>query len=173
MSLLESSTSKQRKMKTEQIWEEFSDKLYRFILAKVNDKELAKDLLQEVFIKIHSNIDSLDNADVLSSWLFTITRNTVYDYYRSKKAYKKEKKQLELDGFGFEDDEINSLCETCLYLFLEELPEKYREAIIHTDLGELSQKEYAEEIDFKECCFVENNSGESACKNKDEFACTC
>ena len=193
MSLLESSTSKQRKMKTEQIWEEFSDKLYRFILAKVNDKELAKDLLQEVFIKIHSNIDSLDNADVLSSWLFTITRNTVYDYYRSKKAYKKEKKQLELDGFGFEDDEINSLCETCLYLFLEELPEKYREAIIHTDLGELSQKEYAEEIGisysglksrvqrgreqlnihFKECCFVENNSGESACKNKDEFACTC
>lgn len=193
MSLLKNPSSKQIKMNTERIWEQFSDRLYRFILTKVNDHDLAKDLLQEVFIKIHTKVDSLKNTEVLAAWLFTVTRNTINDYYRSKQAFNKEKTFLELNGYGFEDDDIVNLCETCLYLFLEELPEKYREAIMHTDLGDLSQKEYAKQVGisysglksrvqrgreqlnahFKACCFVENEKGESTCINKNNFACTC
>ncbi|MEQ9280003.1 MAG: sigma-70 family RNA polymerase sigma factor [Balneola sp.] len=180
-------------MSTTQIWNEFSDRIYYFILSRVDDKEIAKDLLQEVFIKIHTKLDTLNDQSSLSSWMFTVTRNTVYDYYRQKKSRQKEQAVLKDNAHLFEDDELNRLCETCLHLFVQDLPEKYREAILATDLGNLSQKEYAKKIGisypglksrvqrgraklneyFKECCLSTNSKGESDCTHKDKYACTC
>lgn len=180
-------------MSTTQIWNQFSDRIYAFILSRVNDEEIAKDILQEVFIKIHTKLDSLDDQNSLSSWLFTITRNTIYDYYRHKKVHQKEQATLKNNVHLFEDEDINTFCETCLHLFIEELPEDYKEAILATDLGELSQKEYAEQIGlsysglksrvqrgrtqlnehFKKCCLATNSKGESDCAHKQNYACTC
>lgn len=180
-------------MSTTQIWNEFSDRIYSFILSKVNDPEVAKDLLQEVFIKIHTKLDSLNDQNSLSSWMFTVTRNTIYDYYRRKKTQQKEQSILADNAHLFDDNDLNLFCETCLHLFVEELPEKYKEAILATDLGELSQKEYAAQIGisypglksrvqrgrvqlnkhFKECCLATNAKGESVCTHKDSYACTC
>ncbi len=180
-------------MSTTQIWNEFSDRIYFFILSKVNDEEIAKDLLQEVFIKIHTKLDGLNDQRSLSSWLFTVARNTIYDYYRRKKTRQKEQTELQDNAHLFEDDELNLFCETCLHLFVEDLPAKYREAILATDLGGLSQKEYAKQIGisypglksrvqrgrtqlnkhFKECCLAINSKGESECTHKDKYACTC
>ena len=78
-------------MSTTQIWNQFSDRIYAFILSRVNDEEVAKDLLQEVFMKIHTKLDGLNNESSLSSWLFTVTRNTIYDYYRQKRLAKKNR----------------------------------------------------------------------------------
>ena len=69
---------------TENIWNQFKDELLRFIVSRVNDKDIAQDLLQIVFIKIHSKSDSLSDNDKLTSWLYQITRNTIIDYYQPK-----------------------------------------------------------------------------------------
>ncbi|HAW80683.1 MAG TPA: RNA polymerase subunit sigma-70, partial [Balneola sp.] len=90
-------------MSTTEIWNQFSDRIFGFILSKVNDEEVAKDILQEVFIKIHTKIDTLNERDSLSSWLFTVTRNTIYDYYRQKKVRRKEQKLLVNNTHLFED----------------------------------------------------------------------
>lgn len=182
-----------KKMSTTEIWNQFSDRIFGFILSKVNDEEVAKDILQEVFIKIHTKIDTLNERDSLSSWLFTVTRNTIYDYYRQKKVRRKEQKLLVNNTHLFEDEDINHLCETCLHIFIEQLPKDYKEAILATDLGELSQKEFASKIGvsysglksrvqrgraklneyFKACCLATNEAGESDCEHKDRYACTC
>ena len=47
------------KQKTQELWTKFSENLHWFILKKVKNEDLADDLLQETFIRIHSNIDSL------------------------------------------------------------------------------------------------------------------
>lgn len=180
-------------MSTTQIWNQFSVRIFHFILSKTNDEEVAKDILQEVFIKIHTSIDSLKNENSLASWLFTVTRNTIYDYYRQKKTNQKKQTFLADNAHLFEDEDLSQFCETCLHLFIEELPEKYKQAILATDLGNLSQKDYAEEIGvsysalksrvqrgrsqlneyFKKCCLTTNSKGESECINKDNYACTC
>ncbi|MEP1152439.1 MAG: RNA polymerase sigma factor SigZ [Balneola sp.] len=180
-------------MSTTKIWNQFSDQIYAFILSRVNDEDIAKDILQEVFIKIHTKLETLNDKSSLSSWLFTVTRNTIFDYYRSKKSRQKEQTLIQNNAHLFDDDDINVFCETCLHLFVEELPEKYREAILATDLGDLSQKEYAERIGtsysglksrvqrgraqlnehFKKCCLSTNAKGESDCAHKDKYACTC
>lgn len=68
---------------TENIWHEYHMKLAAFIRSRVAD-DVVDDLLQDVFIKTHTRIDSLKENTKLESWLYQITRNTVIDYYRSK-----------------------------------------------------------------------------------------
>lgn len=42
--------------KTEKIWQEFHPKLRQFINRRVSDKDVADDILQDVFIKIHKTL---------------------------------------------------------------------------------------------------------------------
>jgi RNA polymerase sigma-70 factor (ECF subfamily) len=180
-------------MSTKEIWNQFSDRIFHFILSRTKDEDTAKDILQEVFIKIHTKIENLNEQQALASWLFTITRNTIYDYYRQEKRSQKNQLLIADNIHLFEDEDLSQCCEACLHLFIEELPEKYKEAILATDLGETSQKDYASQIGisysalksrvqrgraqlndyFKKCCLSTNSKGESECIHKDNYACTC
>lgn len=70
---------------TEETWERFHAPLFAFIRARVADDATAEDLLQDVFVKIYQQIETLKEAKKRESWVYQITRNTIIDYYRSKK----------------------------------------------------------------------------------------
>src|SRR6266511_4731623 len=70
---------------SEQLWETFSGPLYQFIQRRVPDAHSAEDILQDVFLKIHTHIDTLRRHDRLTSWIYQITRNAIADYYRSQR----------------------------------------------------------------------------------------
>ena len=69
---------------TEKIWHEYQSRLAAFIRSKVAE-DVVDDLLQDVFMKIHLRIDSLKDDAKLEGWLYQITRNTITDYYRTKR----------------------------------------------------------------------------------------
>ena len=69
---------------TKDIWEEFHLELLGFIKTRINDSDTAEDILQEVFVKIHNNTDTLKQNFSLASWVYQITRNTIIDFYRKK-----------------------------------------------------------------------------------------
>ena len=131
-------------MSTETIWNEFSKRLENFIFSKVDDRELAKDLLQEIFVKIHLKKDSLKDDSKLKSWLYQITRNAITDYYRRKKIRTDElKENIESPS----EDEISNeelQLQKCLEPYIMALPEKYRYALKQTTFENMSQKELAE-----------------------------
>lgn len=56
----------------ENTWLQLEDSLRGYIFKRLPDRELANDLLQEVFIKVHQNIDSLKNETKLKSWIYQI-----------------------------------------------------------------------------------------------------
>lgn len=68
-----------------QLYDQFVDKIYRFILFRVSNKEVAEDLTQTVFLKALENIGNFRKDSQFSSWLYTIARNNVIDHYRGKK----------------------------------------------------------------------------------------
>ena len=70
---------------SEQLWETFSAPLYQFIRNRVPDAHIAEDILQDVFLKIHTHIDTLRTPDRLTSWIYQLTRNAIADYYRSRR----------------------------------------------------------------------------------------
>lgn len=126
---------------TEKIWNDFHARLFGFILKRVHDPDTANDVLQDVFVKIHTKIDTIREEDKLTSWIYQITRNSILDYFKKKKA------DAPLSADLAQENEPNSLNETvsrCLTSMLTELSPEYRDALQQTELGTLSQKEYAE-----------------------------
>ncbi len=67
------------------LYDNYSGALYTVILAIVPDRELANDVLQEVFVKIWKQIESYDdNKGRLFTWMMNISRNASIDTVRSK-----------------------------------------------------------------------------------------
>ena len=51
------------------------NKLYRYALSIVSDDELAKDIVQEVFIKLWNQRERLAEIKNIEAWSMTLTRN--------------------------------------------------------------------------------------------------
>ncbi len=129
-------------MTTERVWEDFSRQLHSFIAGRIADPSSVDDLLQEVFIKIHSGIDSLGDETKIRSWVFRIARNTVIDYYRKRKA-----PHDDIDGIqvadAVEEPTVAQEVAAGLREMVDTLPEKYARALILVEFDGLSQSELA------------------------------
>ena len=67
------------------LYDHYSGSLYAVIVSIVPDRELANDLLQEVFVKIWRQIESYDHSKGrLFTWMLNVARNASIDAVRSK-----------------------------------------------------------------------------------------
>ena len=67
------------------IYTQYRDKVFGFVRSKIVNQTEAEDIVQTVFLKVYSNLDKYDETKAsLSTWIYTITRNTVYDYLKEK-----------------------------------------------------------------------------------------
>jgi len=112
----------------------------------VANEQDAEDILQDVFLKIYSNIDQVKDNDRIYAWVYRITRNSIADYYRKKRDTAEFSDLLE-EGItdNGEDEIINGLV-LCLKNMIDSLPDKYKQAIMLTELGGLTQKELAQKL---------------------------
>jgi len=128
----------------ESIWEEFSIPLKSFIKKRINNDLDVEDILQIVFLKIHNNIGNLKESNKMHPWIYTIARNTIFDFYRAQQddLYIE---CLSEDVFAKPHDEItvNNEIAQCLKIMIQHLPEKYKQALILTEFQNLTQKELA------------------------------
>ena len=69
----------------EKIYLDYKDKVFRYVLGKVRNTQDAEDVTSEIFLKVQSSLDSYDEEKAtLSTWIYTITHNTVCNYYRNQ-----------------------------------------------------------------------------------------
>ena len=129
---------------TEKVWEEFNTGLKHFILKRVLDEPCAEDILQDVFLKIHTHIGSLKESDKLQGWIYQIARNAITDYYRTHKFTPDipEVPYVPEDPF---DDVVSDLLPYVKKL-VDGLPPHYRQALILTEYEGLTQRELAEKL---------------------------
>lgn len=69
-------------------WEVYDreyDKVRRFILASVRDEWVADDLVQETFVRVQANLNTLRDDKKVSSWIFSIAYNLCQDHFRDMK----------------------------------------------------------------------------------------
>lgn len=63
------------------------ERIYKFVYFRVgSNKEMAEDLVQDIFLKAYEAYDRYDPDKSLSAWIFTIARNTVINHYAKRKA---------------------------------------------------------------------------------------
>lgn len=135
----------------EQIFDEYIDKIYRFIFLKVNSQEITEDLTSEVFLRFWNRLNLSDSAENSienpRAFLYQIARNLVIDYYREKG----QTQFVSLDKIGLEDVNINLEKEAILSSEMTQvqkalfgLKQDYQDVIIWHYLEELSIREIAE-----------------------------
>ncbi|MFZ0577147.1 MAG: RNA polymerase sigma factor [Psychrobacillus psychrotolerans] len=106
-------------MEIEQLYKEYSDKVYSFIYFLVRHKECAEDLTQETFYKAYKGLGAFNKEASTSTWLLKIARNVTYDYFRRKRV---------VQFFSFEkehDIENKELSPECSYEKKEQLARMY------------------------------------------------
>ena len=127
---------------TTEIWERFSDDLHRYIARRVENPLDADDLLQDTFIKIHTHIDTLREEDRIIAWVYSIARNTINDYYRTRKVhFEIAENSLVVDEPG--DDDPEKLLSQGLQGMIEQLPDKYKHPLKLHELQGIKQTEIA------------------------------
>lgn len=133
------------------LYDEFADRIYKFIYIKVQDKAVAEDILQEVFIKAWQGCPKLNLEDLkFSAWLYTVASNTISDHFR--KVYRRPQ-TVELDS-TFEQastDDTTRLTEsnmsaTELSKQLSTLPDNYRQVLELRYIQEFTIEETAKII---------------------------
>ncbi len=128
----------------ENTYRELRGELKGFINKRVNDKSLSEDILHDVFLKAHDSIDKLKDISKLNSWIYQIARNSITDYYRTKKN------TANIDDYDIESkaEEITTLkkLEPSVRSLVRYLPPAYREAIVLVDFKGMSQTLLAEKL---------------------------
>jgi len=120
--------------------------LFLFIKKRVNSFEDAEDLTQEVFLKLSkSNIDAVKN---IKSWVYTIAKNTITDYYRSNKRRTEEVSESLFFEGEEKENAVEELSNCCITPFIKQLPKEYHTIIQLSEIEGVSQKEIAAKLDM-------------------------
>src|SRR6266404_1605419 len=68
-----------------QLYDNFAQRIFRYVRLKVQNRQEAEDVLQEVFIKAHRGLEKLQMENLnFSAWLYRIASNTINDFFRKK-----------------------------------------------------------------------------------------
>jgi len=131
--------------------------VFRFVLSKVKDAELASDLTQDVFVKVFKSAGLYQSTGKFRSWLFRMAQNTCIDHYRKQQKasilslHKKIETDDELTLMDQVEDEtsnpekeleFNELQEV-IELAFDSLPEKQRTALVLCQYHGMSYHEIA------------------------------
>ncbi len=130
-------------------------RLFDFIRRRVGTDEDAEDILQDVFYQLAANDDVAGPIEQVTSWLFTVARNKIIDWYRKKKPdampvgdaddMQPSFANLLLDASqNPEDIYARTLLWDELGQALDDLPEKQREVFVMHEFEGKSFKEIAE-----------------------------
>ncbi|MDG4950750.1 sigma-70 family RNA polymerase sigma factor [Weeksellaceae bacterium KMM 9724] len=129
-------------METQNIWDNFNEELYFFILKRVKDKDITNDIFQNTFFKIHKNLSSLEKEEKARAWVFQIARNEISNHFNKESIYVDElhsPKEALLEKY-------EHIC--CFDQFIDDLPEIYNQVIELIYIKGLKQKEVAEALDI-------------------------
>ncbi|MDR3642256.1 MAG: sigma-70 family RNA polymerase sigma factor [Candidatus Doudnabacteria bacterium] len=68
-----------------QIYDNFAQKIFKFIRYKIQNRQEAEDVLQEVFTKAYIGLGSFSMENLnFSAWLYKVAGNTINDHFRKK-----------------------------------------------------------------------------------------
>ena len=130
----------------EEIYLEYKDKVFGYVKNHVNSIEDAEDITSEIFIKIYSKLDTYDESKAsLSTWIYSMTSNTVIDFYRTNHIHSEIPEDLTNES-TIEDEVLNSESLEALAIALENLPQELRDIIVLRYYKGLTLQEIAEKM---------------------------
>jgi len=131
-----------------EIHDQFYERVRKFILASVRDESAADDLVQEAFMRIQENLDSVRDPAKVSSWIFRIAHNLCQDHFRARKRSSAHE-EIHEGLVNLQETPVQKKMEQgemsqCVQNQLSLLPESLRSVLLFSDVMEFSQQEIAD-----------------------------
>jgi len=131
-------------MEFETIYHKYWQKVYRICLGYVNNESIAKDLAQEVFIKVWNNLSKFKGESKINTWIFRIASNQCIQHIQKEKRLPKTFFPSNISE-SKTDTKTKEERSKLLYQYISELSEIDR-LIISLELEDLNQNEIAKVV---------------------------
>lgn len=141
----------------EVLYHKFKNQIYNLALQYVQNTEDAQEITQDVFLTVHSKIDTFKNNSKQSTWIYRICINKCLDFLRAKKRKKRfsflvslfseSGSEISYDKANFNHPGIQlEQKEALIHLFsmINDLPENQKTALILAKIEHKPQAEIAE-----------------------------
>jgi RNA polymerase sigma-70 factor (ECF subfamily) len=131
----------------EDVVDELSDPLRRYLERLVGNRATADDLLQETLLKIARALPGFEGRSSVKTWAFTIATRVATDHFRRPQS---RAQMVDIDEttqvIGAETDQQLVIDEmsSCVREVIESLPEDYRTALVLHDLEGQTAAQVAE-----------------------------
>ena len=137
----------------EQLFHQYYPTLFRFVVFRVHDKDLAEDIVQDTFLRVWNNRVTLDPKKSFFSYIAKISTNLCYDHFRYQEVRFRHKDTVPKPEQSHYDDpqksqELNELQEEINRIVNEHLPEKCRVIFILSRMEGLVNKDIAAILDL-------------------------
>jgi len=142
------------------LYQRHNSKVYGKCLSMLNDENMSKDALQDIFLKVLLNISKFNFKSKFTTWVYSITYNHCIDVIRKEGKLKTEKDDFATfsreidDNDSYAEEELLRIKVHKLELVLDSIPAKDKALLLMKYQGGLS---------IKEICLILNKS-ESAVK---------
>lgn len=138
----------------ERMYTDYFPRIYNFIFYRLLHKQDTEDLVSEVFLKVARNIFSFDAQKAsFSTWIFTIARNTLTDYFRRRKStVSLDDCDVDLTMVDYTEqyEALESDERRSVYQALMQLDARSRQILALKYLAELSNREISKLIGINE-----------------------
>lgn len=128
-----------------QIFDILADSIYKFLAFRLQSKEDAQDLTSQVFLEAWQGIKRYDGKRSFKTWIFSIARYTLIDFYRSHKTTASLDAVTDLAGKTDIQAEAETKSDMDFVISeMNRLPELYQTILKLRFLDELEYSEIAE-----------------------------
>ncbi|HPF90720.1 MAG TPA: RNA polymerase sigma factor [Flavobacteriales bacterium] len=141
------------------LYDRFVERVYHKCVSMAGDKEIAKDLVHDIFLKTFANLSKFDHRSKFGTWLYRITYNYCLDHLR--KSQRQRTVDVDDDRLESMEDDTDRYEAELLSLRADKLSEVLA-ALDPADRGVLLMR-YQDDLSVKEMMEV-LGLGESAVK---------
>ncbi|WP_334293612.1 sigma-70 family RNA polymerase sigma factor [Anaerocolumna aminovalerica] len=129
----------------EEIYSEYFEDVYRYVLCLCRNESIAEDITQETFFKALKNIDSFKGDCKMSVWLCQIAKNSYFSYLKKEQNnFERFEDIVDIFDAGFEQILVDDDSAFEIHKLLHNLEEPYKEVFTLRFFGDLPFLKIAE-----------------------------
>lgn len=133
----------------EDVFEEYQDKIYNCIYRLMGNRDEARDLTQDAFLKAYAALPKINRELKMGPWLYRIAINLSLDQLRRRKLISweplEDAAQIKaVDPTTPEKEALRTEQKELVHRALEKLPPKYRATLVLREYRDMSCEEIAE-----------------------------
>lgn len=130
------------------IYSQYDRRVLAYCIYVTNDRDVANDVFQEVFIKVYRSLHTLRESDKSANWLFRIARNECLNAMKSQQ--RSDRRTVDIDSPEAEFAQASIATESYsdetehLNWALAQLSSEYRDTLLLAEFEGFSMKEIAD-----------------------------